>query len=112
MFMTTSDLYIHGTGEQLGTISKMMMGLAEQLGIATDNESNMNIPLGQLMRLLIGDSFHLGLVVGMNTEDPCCVVLRIESQDIVPVYEALLECFNGIEVEVDEDTGDVPWPFV
>ena len=110
--MTTSDLYIHGTDEQLEAISKMVMRLAEQLRIATDDESNLNIPLGQLMRLLIGDSFHLGLVRGMNTEDPCCVVLRIESRDIVPVYEALLECFKGIEVEVDEDCGDVPWPFV
>ena len=47
----------------------------------------------------------------MNTEDPECVVLRIETKDIVVIYEALLECFPTIDIEVDEDTSDVPWPF-
>jgi hypothetical protein len=27
------------------------------------------------------------------------------------LYDALLECFDEIEIEVDEDVEDVPWPF-
>ena len=31
-----------------------------------------------VIQLLTGDSMHLGPLVGMNTEDPECVVLHIE----------------------------------
>ena len=109
--MGQSDLYIHGTDLQLKGIKTMMMKLAEQIGCTTDDESALNIPLGAVMKLLIGDSMHLGLLVGMNTEDPECVVLRVECKDIMPVYEAMLECFTGIDIEVDEDVEDVPWAF-
>ena len=89
----------------------MVKGLARCIGVKTDLESALNIPLGVLMQTLVGDSIYPGLLVGMNTEDPECVVLRIENPDIIPVYEALLECFNGIEIEVDEDVEDISWPF-
>ena len=89
----------------------MVMNLAECIGCNTDDESNLNIPLGAVMQLLTGDSMHVGLLVGMNTEDPECVVLRIENKDILIVYDALLQCFSTIDIEVDEDVEDVPWPF-
>ena len=85
--------------------------LAKCIGCATNDEGDLNIPMGMVMQLLIGDSMHRGLLVGMNTEDPECVVLRIEYHGIEIVYEALLECFEGIDIEVDEDVEDVPWPF-
>lgn len=109
--MTQSDLYIHGTDSQLEAVKAMVLSLAERIGCATDDESNLNIPLGMMMQLLTGDSMHLGLLIGMNTEDPECVVLRFECKDIVSVYEAMLDCFSGVEIEVDEDVADVPWPF-
>ena len=109
--MVKSDLYIHGTEEQLKAIKTMVLGLAQHIGCTTNDESELNIPMGMVMQLLIGDPMHLGLLIGMNTEDPYCVVLRIECQGIEVVYEALLECFDGVDIEVDEDVDDVPWPF-
>ena len=109
--MVQSDLYIHGSESQLQAVKKMVLALAKRTGCDTSDESTLNIPLGVVMQLLIGDSMHLGLLIGMNTEDPECVVLRFASKDIVPVYEAFMECFAGIDVEVDEDVADVPWPF-
>ena len=106
--MVTSDLYIHDTAAELDAIKEMVITLAERTGCNTNDESNLNIPIGIVMELLIGDPMHLGLLVGMNTEDPECVVLRIETKDIVVIYEALLECFPTIDIEVDEDTSDVP----
>jgi hypothetical protein len=52
--------------------------------------------------------------VGLNTEDPECVVVRVELPDasaLVTLRDALLECFDDIDIEVDEDVADVPWPF-
>ena len=109
--MVKSDLYIHGSEAQLGAIRTMVLSLAKCIGCATNDEGDLNIPMGMVMQLLIGDSMHRGLLVGMNTEDPECVVLRIEYHGIEVVYEAILECFEGIDIEVDEDVDDVPWPF-
>ena len=109
--MTKSDIYLRGTTAQLAPVKTMVTTLAERTGCLTDHESRMNIPLGLVMQLLIGDTLHLGLLEGINTEDPYCIVIRFECKDIVPVYEALQKCFPQLEIEVDEDVEDVPWPF-
>ena len=109
--MVKSDLYIHGTDADLNAVKRMVVSLAERIGCDTSDESALNIPLSIVMQVLIGAPMHLGLLIGMNTEDPECVVLRIETDDIVDVYDALLECFSALEIEVDEDVDDVPWPF-
>ena len=111
IYMTKSDLYIHGSSAQLQAIKKTVLTIAQHFGCPTNDESDINIPLGAVMQLLTGDALHLGLLIGMNTEDPQCVVLRFECKEIVTVYDALLECFGDIEIEVDEDVEDVPWPF-
>ena len=54
------------------------------------------------------------LIAELYAEDPECVVVRIELPDasaLVTLRDALLECFDGIDIEVDEDVADVPWPF-
>lgn len=109
--MVKSDLYIRGSVAELEAIKRMVMTLAQRIGCDTSVESALNIPIGIVMELLIGDPMHLGLLIGMNTEDPEGVVLRIETQHILDVHDALLECFSTIEIEVDEDVEDVPWPF-
>jgi hypothetical protein len=109
-----SDLYIRGTESQRTTIVQMVMKIAERIGVATTDESALNIPIGMVMEVLVGDAMQLGLLVGLNTEDPECIVLRVELPDataLMTLYDALLECFNEIEIEVDEDVEDVPWPF-
>ena len=112
--MVQSDLYIHGAEPQRTAIVQMVMRIAERIGVATTGESNLNIPIGTVMDVLIGDPMHLGLLVGLNTEDPECVVVRVELPDasaLVTLRDALLECFDDIDIEVDEDVADVPWPF-
>ena len=109
-----SDLYIRGAESQRTTIVQMVKKIAERIGVATTDESALNIPIGMVMELLVGDAVHLGLLVGLNTEDPECVVMRVELPNatvLMTLYDALLECFNEIDIEVDEDVEDVPWPF-
>ena len=110
--MVQSDLYIHGASSQRMTIVQMVMRIAER--IDTADESALNIPIGMVMEVLVGDPMHLGLLVGLNTEDPECVVVRIELPDasaLVTLRDALLECFDDIDIEVDEDVENVPWPY-
>ena len=110
--MVQSDLYIHGAEPQRMAIVKMVMSIAERIGIDTADESELNIPIGMVMGVLVGDSMHLGLLIGLNTEDPECVVMRVEMNDELELRDALLQCFPGIDIEVDEDVEDmVPWPF-
>ncbi len=109
-----SDLYIRGDESQRTAIVQMVMMIAERIGVDTTEESALNIPIGVVMNVLVGDAMHLGLLVGLNTEDPECVVMRVELPNataLMTLYDALLGCFNEIEIEVDEDVEDVPWPF-
>ena len=112
--MVQSDLYIHGPQAQRDAIVQMVMAIAKKIGVDTTRESDLNIPIGMVMDVLVGDSMHLGLLIGLNTEDPECVVVRVELPDasaLVTLRDALLECFDDIDIEVDEDVADVPWPF-
>lgn len=110
--MGQSDLYIHGAEPQRMAIVKMVMRIAERIGVDTTDESALNIPMGRVMEVLVDDSMHLGLLIGLNTEDPGCVVMRVEMKDELELRDALLQCFPGIDIEVDEDVENmVPWPF-
>ena len=110
--MVLSDLYIHGAETQRMAIVKMVMRIAERIGVDTTDESALNIPMGRVMEVLVDDSMHLGLLIGLNTEAPECVVVRVEMKDELELRDALLQCFPGIDIEVDEDVEDmVPWPF-
>ena len=109
-----SDLYIRGAESQRTGIVQLVKKIAERIGVTTTEESALNIPIGMVMNVLVGDAMHLGLLVGLNTEDPECVVMRVELPNataLMTLYDALLECFNEVEIEVDEDVEDVPWPF-
>lgn len=107
-----SDLYIHGPQAQRDAIVQMVMAIAKKIGVDTTWESDLNIPMGMVMEVLVGDSMHLGLLIGLNTEDHECVVVRVEMKDELELRDALLQCFPGIDIEVDEDVeGMVPWPF-
>ena len=104
--MVQSDLYIRGSVTQRHAIVQMVMRIAERIGVATTGESNLNIPIGTVMDVLIGDSMHTGLLVGINTEDSECVVMRVSMPDaplLMTLYDALNQCYNDIEIEVDED---------
>ena len=112
--MVQSDLYIRGSVTQRHAIVQMVMRIAERIGVATTGESNLNIPIGTVLDVLIGDSMHTGLLVGINTEDSECVVMRVSMPDaplLMTLYDALNQCYNDIEIEVDEDVENVPWPY-
>ena len=86
------------------------MSIAERIGIDTADESALNIPIGMVMDVLVGNPMYLGLLVGLNTESPECVDVRVELPDasaLVTLRDALLECFDGIEIEVDENAAFV-----
>ena len=109
-----SDLYIRGAESQRTAIVKMVMTIAERIGAETTDESALNIPIGMVMNVLAGDALHLGLLVVLNTEDSECVVVRVELPNataLMTLYDALIECFNEVEIEVNEDVENVPWPF-
>lgn len=109
-----SDLYIRGDESQRTVLMQMVMTIAKRIGVATTEESALNIPIGMVMNVLVGDAMHLGLLVGLSTEDPECVVVRVELPNataLMTLYDALLECFDEIEIEVDEGVADMPWPF-
>lgn len=112
--MVQSDFYIHSPKAHRDAIVQMMMGIAEKTVVDITRESDLNIPMGMVMEVLVGDSMHTGSLVGINTEDSECVVMRVAMPDtpsLMTLYDALNQCYNDIEIEVDEDVENVPWPY-
>lgn len=101
------DYYIHGAQSQRDAIKEMLLAIARSMGGQTDVESGLNIPLGLVMKVLTGDDKHQGLLKGIDTQDPTCIVLRIMIKDCFILHDALLECFKDIDIEIDEDVEDV-----
>ena len=48
---------------------------------------------------------------GMDFKEVVTVCKKYPEFRLKNLAEALLECFPTIDIEVDEDTSDVPWPF-
>ena len=57
--MVQSDLYIHGAETQRMAIVQMVLRIAERIGIDTADESALNIPIGMVMDVLVGDPMLL-----------------------------------------------------
>lgn len=105
------DYYIHGAQSERNSIKELLLTTTLSMGGSTDDESNLNIPLGLVMKVLADDEMHSGMIRGINTQDPTCIVLRVVTKDCFILHDALLDCFRDIKIEVDEDVENVPWPF-
>ena len=96
--MKNTDLYISGSDAQLGAIKTMVFMIAERIGVQTNDESRLYIPVGVIMETLTGDFAHKGCLIGMETLDTDQLVWHIEMEDASPLRNALLEVFSDIRI--------------
>ena len=55
------DYYIHGAQSQRNSIKELLLTTTLSMGGSTDDESNLNIPLGLVMKVLTDDEMHSGM---------------------------------------------------
>ena len=96
--MKNTDLCISGSEAQLGAIKTMVFMIAERIGVQTNDESRLYIPVGIIMETLIGDFAHKGCLIGMETSDTGQLVWHIEMEDASLLQNALQEVFSDVRI--------------
>ena len=95
-----TDYTLKGNAETLKGIRDTINDLCQRLG-TPDNEFGMFVPLQQLMKILVGsdDEAYRGNVLRMEQKDANTLVLHTESNNPGPLYYALHQCFQNLEIE-------------
>ncbi len=93
---------LKGDAETLKGIRDTINDLCRRFG-TPDNELGMFVPLQPLMKLLVGsdDEAYRGNVLSMEQKDANTLVLHTESNNPGPLYYALHQCFENLEIEKD-----------
>jgi len=95
-----TDYTLRGNAETLKGIRDTINDLCQRFG-TPNNECGMFVPLQPLMKLLIGsdDEAYRGNVLRMEQKDANTLVLHTESNNPGPLYYALSQCFENLEIE-------------
>lgn len=95
-----TDYTLKGNAETLKGIRDTINDLCQRFG-TPDNEFGMYVPLQPLMKLLVGsdDEAYRGNVLRMEQKDDNTLVLHTESNNPGPLYYALRQCFENLEIE-------------
>ena len=95
-----TDYTLKGNAETLKGIRDTINDLCQRFG-TPDNEFGMFVPLQQLMKILVGsdDEVYRGNILRMEQKDANTLVLHTESNNPGPLYYALHQCFQNLEIE-------------
>lgn len=92
---------LRGNASTLNGIETMILSLCQRFG-TPDNELGMFVPLGALMKMLVGARYYKGNVISMNLESLDCLTFHIEANSGYPLLYALREAFPNLTVEMKE----------
>lgn len=95
-----TDYTLKGNAETLKGIRDTINDLCQRFG-TPGNEFGMFVPLQQLMKILVSsdDEVYRGNILRMEQKDANTLVLHTESNNPGPLYYALHQCFQNLEIE-------------
>ena len=95
------DYILKGNAETLSGICTMIDDLCHRFG-TPDNEFGMYVPLGPVMKVLVGTPYYRGNIISMNQDAPDCLTLHAEANSGEPLLYALRRCYENLSVEMKE----------
>ena len=95
------DYILKGNAETLSGICTMIDDLCHRFG-TPDNEFGMYVPLGPVMKVLVGTPYYRGNILSMNQDAPDCLTLHAEANSGEPLLYALRRCYENLSVEMKE----------
>lgn len=95
------DYILKGNAETLSGICTMIDDLCHRFG-TPDNEFGMYVPLGPVMKVLVGTPYYRGNIMSMNQDAPDCLTLHAEANSGEPLLYALRRCYENLSVEMKE----------
>ena len=95
------DYILKGNAETLSGICTMIDDLCHRFG-TPDNEFGMYVPLGPVMKVLVGTPYYRGNIMSMNQDAPDCLTLHAEANSGEPLLYAFRRCYENLSVEMKE----------
>jgi hypothetical protein len=92
------DYILKGNAETLSGICTMIDDLCHRFG-TPDNEFGMYVPLGPVMKVLVGTPYYRGNIMSMNQDAPDCLTLHAEANSGEPLLYALRHRYENLSVE-------------
>ena len=96
-----ADYYLRGSTEELDRVKDIIDRLTQRFG-TPNNELGLFLPMEHLMFYLVGSNYYEGNLLRMNTDDPECIVLHAELNDIKSLLFALRFRFPKLNIEMQE----------
>lgn len=90
---------LKGDAETLGAIRTMVDNLCQRFG-TPGNELGMFVPLGTVMRKLVGSSHYEGNILSMEQPAPDCLILKTEANKGEPLLYALRQRYENLNIEM------------
>ena len=90
---------LKGDAETLGAIRTIVDNLCQRFG-TPGNELGMFVPLGTVMRKLVGSSHYEGNILSMEQPTPDCLILNTEANKGEPLLYALRQRYENLNIEM------------
>ena len=96
-----ADYFLHGSAEELVRVKDIIDRLTQRYG-DPNNELGIFLPMEHLMFYLVGSKYYQGNLLRMDTDDPECIILHAEANDMNPLLYALRYRFPKLDIEMKE----------
>ena len=97
--LKTRDYVISGSTVELQGVKLLIDKLAERLGMP-GNESGLYVPVGVLMKILVGSPYYEGNVLYVNSESSEKLVITTEIEKPCALLYAFREAFPNLKIEM------------
>lgn len=101
------DYTLTGNADTLSAVKRLIDDLCQQFG-TPDNELGLFVPLGMVMRVLVGTSDYRGNILSMEGPSPvgegqeeASLTLHVEANEGSSLFYALRQCFENLKVEMN-----------
>lgn len=95
----TRDYVIAGSSVELEGVKLLIDTLTEQFGMP-GNEFGLYVPVGILIRVLVGSPYYEGIILDMKSESPEKLVIKAELEKPYALLFAFLEAFPNLKIEM------------
>lgn len=96
-----ADYHLRGSVEELARVKDIIDRLTQRFG-TPNNELGLFLPMEHLMFYLVGSKYYEGNLLRMDTDDPECIILHAEANDMNPLLYALRYRFPKLDIEMQE----------
>ncbi len=96
-----ADYFVSGTENELEVVRKLVEEVDRKFGIK--GTGGLCVPLGMIMMILVGTPYYEGMVTSLDTLDPGCTIIHVETEkkeELEALLNALREAFSYLKVDM------------